>query len=246
MPIRQGNRPIVRYLTRGLATLVLLGLSGAAWAGPPFVTDDPEPTDIHKWKIYNFVDGVREDGQLGTDVGLDLNYGAAKDLQLTLSLPFSKDAGAARTIGDIEVAAKYKFLHQGPGHFGADVAFFPRAFLPTGRNTTRARLLLPIWAGRDFGSWSLFGGAGYVLNPGSGQRNYLQQGVVLARRIAPGFQLGLEYYGAGPASIGDRPIHGLNLGTVIHLKGPFSLLGSFGQGLNRQQTIFYSSLKLDF
>jgi hypothetical protein len=91
----------------------------------------------------------------------------------------------------------------------------------------------------------VFGGGGYVLNPGAGQRDYLQQGVVVTRQMAPGFQLGLEYYGAGPASQGDRPIHGLNLGTVIHLKGPFSLLGSFGQGLNRQQTVFYSSLKLD-
>ena len=235
---------VMRRLLRWLAALLAV-LPVPAWAGPPFITDDPEPTDLHKWEIYNFVGGTREGGQTSTDVGADLNYGGAKDLQLTLSLPFAKDPGSARVIGDIEVAAKYKFLHQGAGNFGADVAFFPRVFLPTGRGTTRARLLLPLWAQRDFGKWSVFGGGGYVLNPGAGQSDYLQQGVVVTRQMAPGFQLGLEYYGAGPASQGDRPIHGLNLGTVIHLKGPFSLLGSFGQGLNRQQTVFYSSLKLD-
>ena len=28
-------------------------------AGPPFVTDDPVPTDPGHWEIYNFVSGVR-------------------------------------------------------------------------------------------------------------------------------------------------------------------------------------------
>jgi len=57
--------------------------------------------------------------------------------------------------------------------------------------------------------------------------------------------LGLEYHGQGAAFRGDRALHGLNLGTQIHLHGPFSLLGSFGQGLNHSQTIFYTALKLD-
>lgn len=222
-----------------------LVLPATAKAGPPYVTDDPEPTDFHKWEIYNFAAGARDEGQTSTDLGIDLNYGAAKDLQLTLSLPLSKDPGGPRALGDVEMAAKYKFLHQGKGHFGADVAFFPRVFLPTGRGTTRARLLLPLWMGRDFGRWSLFGGGGYVINLGKGRGNYWQQGMVVTRQVARGVQLGVEYYGQGPGGVGERPIHGLNLGAVVHLTGPFSLLGSLGRGLNRRQTIFYSALKLD-
>ena len=84
-----------------------------------------------------------------------------------------------------------------------------------------------------------------VINPGAGQRNYWQQGVVVTRQMARGLQLGVEYYGQGVTTAGERPIHGVNVGAVVHLRGPFSLLGSFGQGLNRRQTIFYSSLKLD-
>lgn len=236
---------MTRSFRWGAAAITALMVPVMAWAGPPYVTDDPQPTDLHKWEIYNFLDGVREDGATGTDAGIDLNYGGARDLQLTLALPLSKDPGGPRTIGDIEVAVKYKFLHQGSGPFGADVAFFPRAYLPTGRGTTRTRLLLPLWVQRDFGKWSVFGGGGYVLNPGAGQRNYWQQGAAVTRQMTQGFQLGLEYYGQGRASSDDRPVHGLNLGAVVHLTGPFSLLGSFGQGLNRRQTIFYSSLKLD-
>jgi hypothetical protein len=84
-----------------------------------------------------------------------------------------------------------------------------------------------------------------MLNPGVGQRDYWLQGAVLNREMRKGWQLGLEYYGQGRPSRDERAVHGLNLGTVIHLQGPFSLLGSVGQGLNRKQTIFYSSLKLD-
>ena len=233
------------YFPARFAAACAAVFSTAALAGPPFVTDDPQPTDLHKWEIYNFVGGEHVDGQTSTNVGLDLNYGGAKDLQLSASFPFSKDPGDTRALGDIEVAAKLKILHQGKGNFGLDVAVFPRVFLPTGRNTIRARILLPLWLGRDYGRWSVFGGGGYVFNPGPAERNYWTQGVVVNRQMRPGWQLGLEYYGSGPAAIGDSPTNGLNIGTVIHLKGPYSILGSFGQGLNRKQTIFYSSLKLD-
>ena len=54
-----------------------------AWAGPPYVTDDPEPTDLGKWEIYGFGDGTRFAHSTEAATGFDINYGAAKDLQLT-------------------------------------------------------------------------------------------------------------------------------------------------------------------
>jgi len=232
--------------TRILATLALVVLAaGSARAGPPFITDDAEPTDYHKWEIYNFATGTREGGATSADFGLDLNYGGLRDVQLTATLPLHAESGQSVAAGDVELAVKYKFMHQRELGILPDVAVFPRVFLPTGRGSTSAQLLLPLWVQKDYGKWSLFGGGGYILNPGPGQLNHWQAGFVVNRQVAPGFQLGLEYYGAGRRAIGERPIHGLNLGTQIHLKGPFSLLGAFGQGLNRKQTVFYSSLKLD-
>jgi hypothetical protein len=70
--------------------------------------------------------------------------------------------------------------------------------------------------------------------------------VVVTRQVRDGFQLGLEYYGQGATADGERRVDGINLGAVIHLAGPYSLLASFGQGLNRPQTIAYTALKLDF
>ena len=246
---RAAHQRIRAWLGAVCAGLLLLAgalaLPAPALAGPPFITDDPEPTDLHHWEIYNFAGGGRDEGVTSLDAGVDLNYGAARNLQLTATLPLHTETGVPLDVGVVELAGKYKFLHQHPGTVSADVALFPRVFLPTGRGSTRAQLLLPLWAQRDFGPWSLFGGGGYMLNPGPGNRNYWQRGVALSRQIRPGFQLGLEYYGEGRASRDTRPVQGLNFGSIVHIHGPFSWLASFGQGLSRKQTVFYTALKLD-
>jgi len=233
--------PILRLVLLGLAALLPL----PALAGPPFITDDPEPTDKGRWEIYNFVGGTREPDSNATQFGVDLNYGPVKDVQLTATLPLAVQTGQPLGAGDVEMAAKLKVLHQDGGLVPFDVALFPRVFLPTSRGSIWAQVLLPVWVEHDWGKWSLFGGGGYTLNPGAGNRNYWQQGAVLSRQVRPGFMLGLEYYGQGADTITGRALTGVNLGTQIHVKGPFSLLGAFGQGLNRKQTTFYSSLKLD-
>lgn len=224
---------------------LLAWLAPPAWAGPPFLTDDPEPTDPHHWEIYNFVTGEADPGASSLDLGADLNYGAAKDLQLTAVLPLHRETGAPLDVGDIELAAKWRFARQHAGTVSVDASFFPRLFLPTGRGAGRAQLLLPIWLARDFGPWSLFGGGGYTFNPGSGNRNFAQAGAVIARTVRPGFQLGLELYYQTASAVGHRAVTGLNLGSTVHIKGPFSWLTSLGQGLNRRQTVFYTALKLD-
>jgi len=231
----------------GVTLCAALGLvmPSAAFAGPPFITDDPEPTDLHKWEIYNYAGGRREGGVTSLDTGVDLNYGAAANVQLTAVLPLHTETGVPLDVGDVQLAAKYKSIHQDSGFLPVDITFFPRVFLPTGRRSTRAQVLLPIWAQRAAGKWQFFGGGGYMLNPGSGNRDYWVQGAVVLRQMRPGWQLGIEEYHQGPTAQGERPVTGVNLGTLIHIKGPISLIGSAGQGLNRHQSVFYAALKLD-
>jgi hypothetical protein len=59
----------------------------AAIAGPPYATDDPEPTDLGHWEIYAFAAGTRADGGYDGAAGLDLNYGPVPNVQLTATLP---------------------------------------------------------------------------------------------------------------------------------------------------------------
>ena len=60
-----------------LAGLLLAGIAAPAAAGPPYLTDDPVPTDLAHWEIYAFTSAEGHAEELEDDVGVDLNYGAA-------------------------------------------------------------------------------------------------------------------------------------------------------------------------
>jgi hypothetical protein len=134
----------------GTIIVVILTLGRPAVAGPPYVSDDPQPTDYKHFEIYTFGSGTAARGGTSGAAGIDFNYGAAPDLQVTATLPagFDSPVGGKTSVApsNIELAAKYRFLHQ--DSFGWDVAVFPRVFLPSGSNTVgdnRVSLLLPIW-----------------------------------------------------------------------------------------------------
>jgi len=237
------------------AALFLLSWSGSAIAGPPFVTDDPEPTDKGRWEIYAYAGGIGVPGEIDGGAGLDINYGAARDLQLTAVVPFNYQTGHSGEVGagNIELAAKYRFLHQQEGSPLPDVAFFPRAFIPTGGHrfgSGRLSLLLPLWAQKDFGRWSLFGGGGYDLNPGRGQRDFWLTGIGLQRAVSERFAFGAELYHQTPDADDAHRYTGMNLGGLYRLNPHWSLLASAGPGLEHARSegrySFYFALKADY
>src|SRR5262249_49740299 len=121
---------VLRCVVAGGAAALLLG--GSAQAGPPYISDDPEPTDYQRYEIYLFSNGSRSADGASGESGVDFNYGALPDLQLTAVVPiaYAIPRGAANAIGfgNVELAAKYRFLHQ--KEIGWDIAVFPRVFLP--------------------------------------------------------------------------------------------------------------------
>src|SRR6202041_3396059 len=117
-----GGRDLLRSV--GCAGLGLVLLTRSAIAGPPYVSDDPEPTDYKHFEIYAFTNGLTaRDGTAGQS-GIDFNYGAAPDLQLTATVPegFERPIGGGTDVGwsNVQLAAKYRFLHQ--DGFGLDVS----------------------------------------------------------------------------------------------------------------------------
>ena len=237
------------------ALVLLLATSIGARAGPPYISDDPEPTDTGHWEIYHFGLGTRTFGVTAGQAGMDINYGAYKDLQLTAVIPADFERGSANGVGvgDIELAAKYRFLHQADGDLMPDVSFFPRLFLPTANRTFgsgRLDVFLPVWAEKDFGDWSLFGGGGYTINPGPGQRNFWLDGAVLQRTITDRLSLGLEAYHQTSAATGSPALTGINLGMTYKLFDHWSLLAAGGPLIGRTgpgaSYSFYVSLKADY
>lgn len=250
----------VRWSFAAAAAAASALASTAAWAGPPFVTDDPEPTDHKRWEVYVYAGGAHVPGETAGEAGLDLNFGAAPDLQLTATLPmaFSRgdQAGIRRTqlgLGDVELGAKYRFIHQSKDGAQPDVSVFPRVIIPTGGRrfgTGRVQVLLPAWAQKDIGPWSVFGGGGYMINPGPGNRNFWVSGLAVSRPVSKRLVLGLEVYHQTADAEGGKPYTGVNVGALYRLTEHLSVIGSAGPGVQNAreggQYAFYAALKLDY
>ena len=237
-----------------MAGLLLL-VPVAAHAGPPFLTDDPEPTDTGHWELYAPRLQVGGSGRdFAGELGAELNYGPVKDVQLTLGLPataFAHDAhGWHWGAGDLAASVKYRFYHDEKA--GLQVAVFPGVTLPTASNglgAGRVTALMPVWAQKDLGSWSVFGGGGYAINPGPGNRDYWTGGAALTRKFGKRLLIGVEADRQGADTVGGGASTSLGIGAIYDLPGPFRLLASAGPALSDAgENGFHSfvALGLDF
>ncbi len=236
-------------------TIAALGLVCPAIAGPPYVSDDPEPTDYKHFEIYTFNNGTAARGDIGGASGLDFNYGAAPDLQLTATIPagFDRSAVTATSIGlsNIELAAKYRFLHQ--DLFGLDVSVFPRVFLPSpSRNIgdDTASLLLPVWVQKDWkGGWSAFGGGGCVVSERS-SRNFCLTGGVVTYQLLPRLQMGVELFHRTADASGTPASSSIGLGARYDINDAYHLLGYVRRGIQNadetDQFSWYASILFTF
>ena len=226
--------PINCTIIAGLAALMVL--VPQARAGPPYVTDDPETTDYGHYEAYVFSSATSTRGGTSGAAGIDFSYGAGPDLQLTLVAPMayepSSQGGSASGLGNIELAAKLRFAHQ--ARLGWDVSVFPRIFLPSASRTAgdqQGSYLLPLWAEKDWGQWSTFGGGGYVINRGGDARDFTVLGWAIGRQVTPRLQAGAEIFHQSAPSRSGLPSTGLNAGLRYDLSEHCHLLGSTGPGL---------------
>jgi hypothetical protein len=239
-------------LARLIVALALAGAADPCFAGPPYLTDDPVPTDTGHWEIYTLTGGEGHGSTLDDETGIDLNYGPLKGVQLTATLPaaFTRDRaeGWRGGTGDVEFGVKYRFFHD--EQRGLSAAIFPRAILPTSSLITngRARFLLPLWVGKDFaGGTSLFGGGGYEINPGPGNRDFCEAAVALTHDLGKQISLGAEITRQGPDIIGGTAQTRAALGAIVQLSGTYSLLFSGGPTWADHHTgyHFYAALGLN-
>jgi len=244
------------YTVRAIAFVVFALAQGRpALGGPPYVTDDPQPTDYAHFEIYLFNGGTAIRDGIGSASGLDFNYGAAPDLQLTAVIPLAIDSPkggrTATGLGNIELAAKYKILHQ--ESFGWDIAIFPRVFLPAGSPAVGERhtsLLLPIWLGRTWGDWSTFGGGGCELSRGGDSQNFCLMGWALTRQVLPDLQIGAELNHQTADTRRGRATSGIGAGVIYDLNDHYHLMGSVGPGIQNagdtNRTSWYTALLITF
>ena len=149
-----------------------------------------------------------------------------------LPLGYAQPSGtsSAVNLGNVELAAKYRFLRQ--NDIGWDVSVFPRVFLPAGSaqvGERHASFLLPLWFEKDWDErWSTFGGGGCVLNRGGDSHNFCLAGWALAYQAMPKLQLGGEVYHQTADVRNGRVTTVIGAGARYDLSDNYHLLAYIG------------------
>ncbi len=214
-------------------------LARRAIAGPPYVTDDPEPVEYQHWEVYVASLVSRDAGVWsGTAPHVEVNYGAAPNLQLHTIMPMSFVRSTAGTTtygyGDTEVGVKYRFIEETA--MRPMVGTFPLVEIPTGDRqrglgTGQVRLFLPLWIQKSYGSWTTYGGGGYWINPGAGNHDWGYLGWLLQRQLFSSVSAGAEVFHMTTQTAGGEPETRFNIGLVIDANELQHILISAGRGL---------------
>jgi hypothetical protein len=240
--------------------IAFLFLSQKADAEPPFLTYDAETVEESHFEVNLFSSGTKtETGTLGTLPGLEMNYGATPDLQLHAIAPIDYNAsannGTGFGLGDLEFGAKYRLFKPGEEDWFPQIATFPLIEVPIGNqslgfSTGHTRIFLPIWLQKDFEPWTVYGGGGYWINPGFGNKNYGFAGVAVWRKITPEWQVGVELFHQTSIANAIPDSTGFNIGTTYDLSERWHLLASVGTGLQHRtltdQVMYYLALQMRF
>jgi len=242
---------------RLLVLSVLLAGAHSLWsqAGPPFQTDDPTPVDLGHYEAYIFgtIDGTPvEIDPVGP--ALEFNWGAIPNIQLHAILPFgaaiplnspvyapSGTGPSAYGLTDMELGVKYGFIKQTKHR--PQIGSFTMFEIPTGNydkglGVGRVWYKLPIWIEKEFGPWSLVGGAGYAVVPQKQYRNYLYGGYLVKREINKRLELSVELFshaGEGAAAVQTQASAMIDAGGYYHFKSPgLQLLFAYGHSVAGQ------------
>jgi hypothetical protein len=237
------------------SAVALAVLTPPARAGPPYVTDDPEPTDFGQYEIYLFASGSEARDGSAAAAGIDFNYGASPDLQLTAAVPIAyEDASGsppASGIGNVELAAKYRFLHR--QQVGWDVAVFPRYILPSassGVGDQHGAFFLPIWVQKDGEEWSTFGGGGCMFQDGKQLKDFCLAGWAVVHALSARLELGLELVYQTADTAGGHSSTALGAGLRYEISERYHFLASAGPTLRNAAEAgnyaWYASLLLTF
>jgi outer membrane putative beta-barrel porin/alpha-amylase len=160
----------------GKLTKVCCAAVGIGWfltvdlarAGPPFVTDDPEPPPPGGWEINVPFIIERTPGKTEMDVPLfDFNYGLP-NVQLKLEFPIEAiqedHSGTTAGAGDLLLGVKWRFLNNEQSQF--QLGTYPQLLVPTadrarGLGQGQPAYLLPFLVQKSWSKWTVYGDVGY-------------------------------------------------------------------------------------
>ncbi|MBF0527000.1 MAG: transporter [Deltaproteobacteria bacterium] len=243
------HKSICSFFSRMVSIMVILAGLGLgltmfpiqAWAGPPFLTDDPEPVEYKHGEVY-LATQFRYDRDAGKSMTLphmEVNYGLLPNLQIHLITPFAyirpTGGDAHYGYGDTEVGAKYRFIQE--SELCPMVATFPLLEIPTGNKDNglgsgEVQAFIPLWLQKSWGPWTTYGGGGYWINPGAGRNNYGFFGWAVQRELTKQLTLGTELYHKMSSEDGGESETGFNVGAIVNFTENHHLLFSAGRDIS--------------
>lgn len=221
-----------------LLYLFLLFNTNTAISGPPYDTDDPVPVDFRSWELYfSSHSNYKRTLVQSTLPHFEINYGVIKNVQLHLIIPMAFNAvhGVKNNygIGDIEAGVKYCFIQE--TRYLPQIGIFPLCEIPTGNSTKelgngKAQFFIPVWLQKSFGDkWQTYGGYGYWINSGTGNRNWSYIGLQVQHQLAKNVSIGVEIYHVSPDTKVSDSDSRFNIGSVFDLNSKNHILISLGR-----------------
>jgi hypothetical protein len=225
-----------------LAALPLIANSGPSHAGAPFVTDDAETLTTGHYEINLGSNYTHRQGETGGSIiAIDANYGVTERLEAHVYVPLAFDrVSGGKTnigIGDVELGFKYRLVDSGAwGDWAPAIAVEPTVDFPTGAashnlGTGNVHAFVPVWLSKQWDKLTVFGGAGYALNPGRGNRNWVFTGLGATYDVNESWTLGGEVFYASAAGTGQPGGVGFNVGGVYNINETYHVLFSAGRNL---------------
>jgi hypothetical protein len=218
--------------------LVVIISVSFVYAGPPFFTDDPQPVDFMHWEFY--LSSAMQYSGNDADVTLphiETNYGIVPDVQIHLILPMQyikRESAKQYGYSSTEVGVKYRFINE---ESGLQVGIFPLAEIPTGKNVTLAgdnkfKTFLPLWIQETIGKYTTYGGAGYWINPGTGNKNWFYAGWMGQYDFSETITFGGELYYQTASAQGASVSTGFSIGGYINLNEHNHILFAAGHNIS--------------
>jgi Putative MetA-pathway of phenol degradation len=219
----------------GLTSLLAIA---SGQAGPPFVTDDPEPPPPGGWEINVPFIIERTPGKTEMDAPLfDLNYGLP-NIQLKLEVPIKieheDNNGTAAGVGDMLLGVKWRFFND--EQWQLQVGMYPQLLLPTGDDSHglgegRVAFVLPLVAQKSWDKWTLYENVGFWWRTAAQTRNYVYAGIVLERELNDRLTFGVELFGNSPKERGANSVFAFNIGGTWKLSRHLNLLFTGGRDI---------------
>lgn len=217
-----------------------------SFAGPPFITDDPEPVKFKHWEYYiSSVNTFQSTVWKGTSPHFEVNYGIISNVQVHLLMPLNyyyiRHGETHFGYSYSEVGLKYRFVQETENT--PQVGTFPIVEIPTIKNSEfgngKTQVYLPIWVQKSWDKITTYGGAGYWINPGENNKNWFYSGWEIQYEFSPLLTLGGEAYYHTADALDTKSVTAFNLGGFLNVSEKMHVI--FSVGRNITNTKFISS-----